>query len=447
MLVISNSILSQVTIKGIVKHAKDSIIVFKEADMFTNITRTIRDKRYKANIDKNNRFTITLPEQSINRWMIKTENGYQFFDLLKGADIELTADFSKPSPLTAIGSYAADFNYLTYALLKEKKMQRQFGMHPGIKGKNIDSILLFRKQMAANKKSVLDKYKQTHNMSDAYYKWTQSRYTYEPYERTFVENIDKKDTISNTVLLHLLELGINDNYAALNTIAYNDLVDLYMQEKARSAKIDPTLQAYFTFATGNYLQGNTREVFLTRFISRLKQVDDSIYNPVYKLYDEAVKDTIIKSYVIEERKEYQTLQASGTADVSKYTTLNEIFSKYRGKVMYVDFWASWCAPCRSEMPNATELKQQLKNKDVVFVYLGYRDKEKVWLKAREDLAIEGEHYLLSDTLMKEADEAFDITGIPHYAIIDKRGNVVNKHAGRPREVYEQLLKLAEKSSR
>lgn len=444
MLLTGNSLLCQVTIKGIAKHAKDSIIVFKEADMFTNITRTIRDKRYKARIDKNNRFTITLPEQNINRWLIKTENGYQFFDLVKGEDVELIADFSKPSPLTAISGNAADFNYMTYAQHKEKKDK----LHSkDLGGMNMDSILLFRKQMATNKQNVLDKYKLTHNMSGAYYKWIQSRYRYEPYERTYVENIDKGDTISNTMLLHLLELGINDDYAALNTIEYNDLVELYMREKARSVKIEPTLQAYFNFSKGNYLQGNTKEVHQTRVITWFMRADDSIYNSVYKTYDEIVKDTIIKSYVIKERKEYQKLQESGAEHISKYTTLNEIFSRYRGKVVYIDFWASWCAPCRSEMPDAAALKQQLKNKDVVFIYMGYRDKEKAWLKAREDLAIEGEHYLLSDKLMKEANEAFDISGIPHYVIIDRDGNVVNKHAGRPQQVYEQLFKLAEKINR
>lgn len=140
-LLICHILPAQVTIKGTVKHAKDSVIVFVETGGFTNITRRWRDRRYKALIDKNNRFVITLPEQDIDRWLIKTEKGYQFFDLIKGKDIEVVADFSHRNPLTAISSNAADFNYLTYAYSRDKRDKAYWN---GIRGRNIDSVLSLR---------------------------------------------------------------------------------------------------------------------------------------------------------------------------------------------------------------------------------------------------------------------------------------------------------------
>ena len=96
------------------------------------------------------------------------------------------------------------------------------------------------------------------------------------------------------------------------------------------------------------------------------------------------------------------------------------------------------------MPNAAELKEKLKGKDIVFLYFGYKDKEKAWLKAREQLGVEGEHYLLNETMIIEAEALFGINGIPHYAIIDKAGSIVNKRAERPGVVYTQLLTLSRK---
>jgi hypothetical protein len=57
------------------------------------------------------------------------------------------------------------------------------------------------------------------------------------------------------------------------------------------------------------------------------------------------------------------------------------------------------------------------------------------------MAIEGEHYLLDQAMMKEANDLFGINGIPHYAIIDRNGSVVDMHADRPRDVYPQLADL------
>ena len=298
--------------------------------------------------------------------------------------------------------------------------------------------------MAVRKIHTLDHYKRTSNMSETYYNWIRSRYTYEPYERTYVENIRSTDSISDAISGKLLEKGITDDYAALNTVEYNDLVDIYMRKAFAETKVKPSLQAYFDFSAGDLLQGKTRDIHLTRVMYWFVKADDSIYNPAFKKYNEIVKDSAIKKYIVRERNEYLQPAKLQRENIDQYASLNAIFSKYKGKVVYVDFWASWCIPCRGEMPRSEVLKKQLNNKDVVFLYLGYRDTEKAWLKAREDLEIEGEHYLLDNTLIKEAEEAFNISGIPHYAIIDKAGNIVSKHADRPGDAYQQLLTLAEK---
>ena len=440
-LLLCNLLPAQVVITGTVKHAKDSVIIFKETDGFTNITRAWRDKIYKAHIDKSNHFTIILPEQDINRWLIETENGYQFFDLVKGNNIELVADFSKKKPLKAIGKNAADFNYLTYVSDKNRPDKEY---NTGIRSRNIDSVLFWRKKMAVRKINMLDQYRHTQNMSEVYYNWIKSRYTYEPYERAYVENIINKDSISDGLLAKLLEKGIADDYAALNTVEYNDLVDVYMRKAFAKTKVEPSLQAYFDFSVGDLLQSKTRDVNVTRVMSWFVKADDSSYSAAFKKYDAIVKDPAIKNHIVRERNEYLEPAKLKRENIDQYASLNTIFSKYKGKVIYVDFWASWCVPCRSEMPHSSALKKQLNNKDVVFLYLGYRDTEKAWLKAREDLEIEGEHYLLDNILIKEAEEAFNINGIPHYAIIDKTGNIVSKHADRPDHVYQQLLTLAKK---
>jgi thiol-disulfide isomerase/thioredoxin len=121
---------------------------------------------------------------------------------------------------------------------------------------------------------------------------------------------------------------------------------------------------------------------------------------------------------------------------------NKITAKYPGKVVYIDFWATWCLPCRAEMPYSKNLHQQLAGKDVVFVYLGVKSDEKLWRSLIAELGIEGEHFFLNDHDFTAISEKFQISGVPHYILIDKKGRIVNDNAKRPSD--EQLKPEIEK---
>ena len=430
---------AQVKISGTAKNYVDTIFYIQEPGGFDNFTRAWRDNMIKVRISKSGYFSTTIPEQAINTWYVKTEKGNQFFDLIKGKHIRLIADFAQSTPLKAIGDNADDFNYLSsYAkdsidTYYEKNL---FLSKNSIK--NIDSALFYRKAFSQYQIELLKKYRQTHRLSDVYCKWLYSKYIYQPYERAIVEDLDNKDSLSETTLLKIIEKSINDEYAALNNSDYNDIIGFYMFAKYMKQKTgDFSANAYFDFSTNSDLiKGNTKNVFLSRLMYWMRTIPDSLYSPAFEKYDRIVSNKKMKQSIIKAREDYNS---STKTYFSRAKTIEEIFGKYKGKVMYVDFWASWCVPCRAEMPNAKALKNMLKGKNIIFLYLGYKDKEKAWIKARNQLDIEGEHYLLTESMVKEADEIFGINGIPHYAIIDKKGNIVSKLAGKPDEVHKQLL--------
>jgi thiol-disulfide isomerase/thioredoxin len=398
-------------------------------------------------VNKNNTFKVTIPEESIGSWYIKTENGNQIFDFVKGESQKVIVDFSQPNPIYAIGKNAGDFNFSAFL---HDSIINYFSAHnyfEKTRNKNIDSVLSYRKEFASYKINLLNKYKSTHEMSDIYYKWLHSQYSYEPYERTLVENIHNRDSLDNSTILKIMEKGINDEYAALNTSEYNDLVDFYIASKLNRKSKKLTLADRFNYvADSNILSGSTKDVYLSRFMAWLIKRPDSVYNPLFKKYEQIVNNKKMIQSVISRRNDYENPKTSSALSVnnSRTNSISDIFKKYKGKVIYVDFWASWCVPCRAEMPNAAILKDKLKGKNIVFLYFGYNDKEKAWLKAREQLGIQGEHYLLNDKMIKEADELFGINGIPHYAIIDKDGRIISKSADRPSGAYKELLSLINK---
>ena len=112
-------------------------------------------------------------------------------------------------------------------------------------------------------------------------------------------------------------------------------------------------------------------------------------------------------------------------------TFQQILDKYKGTVIYLDFWASWCGPCKAEMPASVKLQKYFSEKDVSFVYFSTDRDSLAWKKAIKMLSISGEHYRLNTEVNKETNALFNVRYIPRYVIFDKTGKVVNDNAKRP----------------
>ncbi len=106
------------------------------------------------------------------------------------------------------------------------------------------------------------------------------------------------------------------------------------------------------------------------------------------------------------------------------TFFTTILKKFEGKVVYIDFWADWCSPCRAEFEPAAKLKQDYAGKDIVFLYFGISCKKNLWEEMIKEKQLEGYHYWLNKDQGKVLSRKFDITGIPNFVLVDKTGIVL-----------------------
>lgn len=116
-----------------------------------------------------------------------------------------------------------------------------------------------------------------------------------------------------------------------------------------------------------------------------------------------------------------------TGDTLRLTSL-------RGKVVYVDVWATWCAPCRAEFPQAKQLQQQFStNPGVVFLYVSIDQNQVAWKKLlQEDRQLTGIH--INQLSMEQPGSLWKpylLTGIPRYILIDQKGLIVQANADHP----------------
>lgn len=101
-------------------------------------------------------------------------------------------------------------------------------------------------------------------------------------------------------------------------------------------------------------------------------------------------------------------------------------SDFRGKVLVVDVWATWCAPCMKKRPAFEKLAHEMKGENVAFVAISLDDSEIKW----KQIAEKSDGIELLD-YKREFSTAYGVSSIPHFLIFDAEGNLVDSPAPSP----------------
>lgn len=118
----------------------------------------------------------------------------------------------------------------------------------------------------------------------------------------------------------------------------------------------------------------------------------------------------------------------------------------KGKVAYIDLWATWCGPCCAEIPALEKLVEEYKGNDkIVFVSISCDTNRKAWLKKLEKDNPQWPNFIFDGKTGDDFMGALKVNGIPRFILVDAQGNLVAVDAERPssstiKETINNLIK-------
>ena len=120
-------------------------------------------------------------------------------------------------------------------------------------------------------------------------------------------------------------------------------------------------------------------------------------------------------------------------------------SDFKGKVVYIDFWATWCGPCVAEIPHSKKLKEKfVDNENVVFMYVSVDNEDSIddWKAFVKKKGMTGVQLIARDGGKEEkVGERYAIQYIPRFVLVDKNGKIAYGEAPLPSDQSaEQLIK-------
>lgn len=167
-------------------------------------------------------------------------------------------------------------------------------------------------------------------------------------------------------------------------------------------------------------------------------------NELISNYSKFITDNRLKTNLLNQFKIFERLGKGNEARTVQVKTLDGksiLLSDFKGKIMVIDVWATWCGPCKYESPFFEKLAIKYKKENIVFLGLSSDQNEEKWFIDAKNKSKTVTHLLLENSVLFSKD--YNVKSIPRFILIDSEGKIYNANMPRPsQDSFEMILRKA-----
>ena len=417
------------------------------------ISGTILNKDTKTLIissrDETFKDTLDITDNGYFIDTIKVKKGHYFFHEKKnkvniyldtGYNLNISydaKDFSNTVTFTGNGSEIS--NYLLVSKNKEVEIEgdrmKAFGLNEDDYKAKYNEIKTAKNELLTSKEGIPEDYKIKEKRNNNY-SYLAALFTYEPVHSYLTNNPDFK--VSEGFLNELEGFKYDNEEDFLFSRSYFQLAYVhYREESIKLMKSDSIASdiaflrvvgavpnktirntLLFAFAENAIARAEDLESFYTSFIEFSTNQDQK--KKITEIYNKLL--ITAKGQPSPKFMDYENY-AGGT------TSLDDL----KGKYVYIDVWATWCAPCKKEIPFLKEIESKYHSKNIEFVSISVdntKDHAK-WKTMIKEKELGGIQLFADKDFSSKFIQDYSIKGIPRFILIDPEGKIVNSNAPRP----------------
>ena len=403
-------------------------------------------------ITENGNFSDTLKIDKEGYYSLRIGRESTPVYLIQGANVGLTLNTKEfDESLVYTGDIAAENNYLAAKyLLSEKEMafDKVYSLPE-------DEFIIELNKINSSYSDLLNSSTEVtkgfikNETKELEYAHINNIENYEEYYQYLTKDTSFK--ASESLYNSYKEFNFADNYAFENSSAYKTLLTSYYARIAKDAfsNSDKDIAlAYLETVDHKFPNGAIKDELMFNYLRYGMKANNALED-VYNLYKASNQNTENLSEVTNSYKTLSNLRpgkASPSFDYENFKGGKTSLEDLKGKVVYVDVWATWCGPCLREIPALKILEADYHNKNIAFVSLSIDEKKDYnkWRTMITEKNLDGIQLMADNDWKSKFVIDYGIKGIPRFIIIDTKGNIVNSDAPRPsnpdiRKAFDELL--------
>lgn len=416
-------------------------------------------KTFNAQLNEKGKFSIDIPLKQKQPAFFKYGRINVPILLEPNKHLKLSANANDLlATLKFSGKNSAENQFLAAYHQEFMANGKQYKIYDHFKNMNPKEFLTYLKTHHQAQINLLKKYQAQQNLNEAFVQYQTRMFEVQRWKNLLIYSEEKAFSTKGKPMLP------KDYYSQLPQVFswtdewvrstdYQYLVSLYLKHKFRQKNLGKTsTRDYYNFVKKTIESKKAPQLLshqLAKIVCRGLMSGNFSLAQLQVMYDDCLALNRLPALEKLLKTQYQVAKQLDKGQAAPAFTLKNIEGKqvslndFRGKVVFLDFWASWCPPCMREVPHAKKLQEKLKAQPVVFLYISVDQNAKMWKRAVERKQIKGVH-LNAPGVKNSVTQAYNIRAFPHYIIIDKEGKIWHRNASRPsRGAYQQIVAALE----